>query len=142
MLARVNRNYVPAYWDDFFNDRVFNSFNKSQCNTTSPAVNIVEDEKEFKIEVAVPGLARKDFRIEVEEDVLSISSEDKHKNEEKKRNFTRREFSYHSFNRSFQLPETINQDQIQASHDAGILTITLPKKDEVVQKAPKQIEVK
>ena len=142
MLARINRNYVPAYWDDFFNDRVFNGFNNSNCNTTSPAVNIEEGDKEFRIEVAVPGLSRKDFRIEVEEDVLTISSEEKQKKEDKQRNYTRREFSYHSFKRSFQLPETVDQDQIQASHEAGVLNITLPKKDEVVQKAPKQIEVK
>lgn len=142
MLARINRNYVPAYWDDFFNDRVLNNFDKSYCDTTSPAVNIVEEDKEFKIEVALPGLSRKDFRIEVEEDVLTISSEHKEKKEGKKRNFTRREFSYHSFKRSFQLPETVDQDQIKASHDAGILSISLPKKNEVVQKAPKQIEVK
>jgi HSP20 family protein len=142
MLARINRNYVPAYWDDFFNDRVFNSLNNSYCNTTSPAVNIEEGDKEFRIEVAVPGLSRKDFSIEVEDDVLTISSEDKHKKEDNKRNYTRREFSYHSFKRSFQLPETIDQDQIQAKHEAGVLNITLPKKDEVVQKAPKQIEVK
>jgi len=142
MLARINRNYVPAYWDDFFNDRVFNGFNSSYQNSTSPAVNIEEGDKEFTIEVAVPGLSRKDFRIEVEDDVLTISSEDQHKKEEKKRNYTRREFSYHSFKRSFQLPETIDQDQIKASHESGVLNITLPKKDEVVQKAPKQIEVK
>lgn len=142
MLARINRNYVPAYWDDFFNDRVFNSVNNSYGHTTSPAVNIEEGEKEFSIEVAVPGLSRKDFRIEVEDDVLTISSEDKQKKEDKKRNYTRREFSYHSFKRSFQLPETVDQDQIKASHESGVLSITLPKKDEVVQKAPKQIEVK
>ena len=142
MLARINRNYVPAYWDDFFNDRVFNSLNNSYSNTTSPAVNVEEGDKEFRIEVAVPGLSRKDFRIEVEDDVLTISSEDKQKKEEKKRNYTRREFSYHNFKRSFQLPETVDQDQIQASHESGVLNITLPKRDEVVQKAPKQIEVK
>ncbi|MEN8202652.1 MAG: Hsp20/alpha crystallin family protein [Bacteroidota bacterium] len=142
MLAKINRNFVPAYWDDFFNDRVFNSFNNSYGNTTSPAVNIVEDEKEFKIEVAVPGLSRKDFRIEVEDDVLTISSEDKQKKEDMKPNYTRREFSYHSFKRSFQLPETIDQDQIQASHETGVLSIALPKRDEVIQKAPRQIEVK
>jgi len=142
MLARINRNYVPAYWDDFFNDRVFNGFNKAQDNSASPAVNVIEDEKEFKIEVAVPGLSRKDFRIEVEDDLLTISSEEKENKEDKNRSYTRREFSYNSFKRSFRLPETIDQDQIQAGHEAGVLSITLPKKEEVVQKAPKQIEVK
>ena len=142
MLARINRNYVPAYWDDFFNDRVFNNFSNNQCNHTSPAVNVIEEEKGFRIEVAVPGLSRDDFNIEVDNDVLTISSVEKEKKEDKKHNYTRREFSYRSFKRSFQLPETIDQDQIQASHEAGVLSLNLPKKDEVVQKAPKQIEVK
>jgi HSP20 family protein len=142
MLARINRNYVPAYWDDFFNDRVFNNFNNNQCNHTSPAVNVIEEDKGFRIEVAVPGLSRDDFNIEVDNDVLTISSVEKEKKEDKKHNYTRREFSYRSFKRSFQLPETIDQDQIQASHEAGVLSLNLPKKDEVVQKAPKQIEVK
>ena len=142
MLARINRNYVPAYWDDFFNDRVFNSFDNTHKNNTLPAVNVLEEDKEFRIEVAVPGLSRDDFKIEVEDDVLTISSVEKEKKEDNKRNYTRREFSYRSFKRSFQLPETIDQDQIRASHEAGLLSLTLPKKDEVVQKAPKQIEVK
>ena len=142
MLARINRNYVPAYWDDFFNDRVFNNFSNNQCNHTSPAVNVIEEDKGFRIEVAVPGLSRDDFNIEVDNDVLTISSVEKEKKEDKKHNYTRREFSYRSFKRSFQLPETIDQDQIQASHEAGVLSLNLPKKDEVVQKAPKQIEVK
>lgn len=142
MLARINKNYSPAYWDDFFNDRAFNKFNNAQCNNTSPAVNVLEEDKEFKIEVAIPGLSRNDFRIEVEDDVLTISSEQKENKEDKKPNYTRREFSYHNFKRSFQLPDTIDQDQIQANHDVGVLSITLPKKDEVVQKAPKKIEVK
>ena len=142
MLARINRNYVPAYWDDFFNDRVFNNFSNNQCNHTSPAVNVIEEDKGFRIEVAVPGLSRDDFNIEVDNDVLTISSVEKEKKEDKKHNYTRREFSYRSFKRSFQLPETIDQDQIQASHEAGVLSLNLPKKEEVVQKAPKQIEVK
>lgn len=142
MLARINRSYVPAYWDDFFNDNFFNQLNSSNCNGNSPAVNISEDDKAYTIEVAAPGIPSKDFNLEIENDVLTISTERKESKEEKKQNFLRREFNYQSFKRSFQLPETIDQEGIKASHDAGILTLSLPKKEEVVQKAPRQIEVK
>ena len=141
MLARINRNYVPAYWDDFFNDRVFNNKSHTQSKDTSPAVNMIEADNDFKIEVAVPGLTRNDFNIEVEDDVLTISSVEKEKKEEEIPNYTRREFNFSSFKRSFQLPETIDQDEIKASHKAGVLSITLVKKEEEVQKAPKQIKV-
>jgi HSP20 family protein len=142
MLARINRSYVPAYWDDFFNDRFFNQLDSRNCNVNSPAVNITEDDHGYTIEVAAPGIQRKEFNIEVNEDVLTISTEQKESKEEKKPNFLRREFNFRSFKRSFELPETVDQNDIKATHDAGILTLTLPKKEEVVQKAPRQIEVK
>ena len=142
MLARINRNYVPAYWDDFFNDRFYKNFNTSGRQTQSPAVNVVEDEKAYRIEVAVPGVNRKDFNLEIEEDVMTISTEKKESKKDQQANYLRREFNYESFKRSFQLPETVDQEGIQASHEAGILTVNLPKREEVVQKAPKQIEVK
>ena len=142
MLARINRSYVPAYWDDFFNDKFFNQLNSANCNGNSPAVNISEDETRYTIEVAAPGIARKDFNLEIEKDILTISTEKKESKDENKPNFLRREFDYQTFKRSFQLPETIEQDKIKASHDSGILTLTLPKKEEEIQKAPRQIEVK
>ena len=142
MLARINRSYVPAYWDDFFNDKFFNQLNSANCSGNSPAVNISEDDTGYTIEVAAPGIARKDFNLEVENDVLTISTEKKESKEDSKPNFLRREFDYQTFKRSFQLPETIYQDKIKASHDSGILTLTLPKKEEEIQKAPRQIEVK
>jgi len=142
MLARINRGFVPAYWDDFFNDTFFNNVNPAACRGTAPAVNVAEEDMAFRIDMAVPGLSRKDFRIDLENDVLTISSDIKENKEDKKHNYMRREFSYSTFKRSFQLPETIDQENIKASHDAGILTIQLPKKEEVVQKAAKQIEIK
>jgi HSP20 family protein len=141
MLARINRNYVPAFWDDFFNDRFFNQLDTNGHRHQSPAVNVIEDEKAFRIEVAAPGVSRKDFHLELEDDVLTISTEKKENKKEQKANYLRREFNYHSFKRSFQLPETVDQEGIQASHDSGVLTVNLPKREEVVQKAPKQIEV-
>ena len=141
MLARINRNYAPAYWDDFFNDRFFNQLNKSSCNGSNPAVNVYEDDNGYTIEVAAPGIARKDFNLEIENDVLTISTEQKENKEEAKQNFLRREFNYQTFKRSFQLPETVDQEQIKATHEAGILTLNLPKKEAEVQNAPRQIEV-
>ncbi len=142
MLARINKSYVPAYWDDFFNDNFFNHLNSRSSNESRPAVNVSENDKEYFIEVAAPGIDRKSFHLEIENDLLTISSEKKENKEDQKKNFLRREFYYHSFKRSFQLPETIDQEQIKASFDAGILTLTLPKKAEVVQKVSRQIEIK
>ena len=145
MLARINKSYVPAYWDDFFNDRFFNQLDSRNCHGNSAAVNISEDEKGFTIEVAAPGVYRKDFNIELENDVLTISTERKESKEskqDKKTNFIRREFNYQSFKRSFQIPENIDQEAIKASHEAGILSLSLPKKEAEIQKALRQIEVK
>ena len=142
MLARINRSYVPAYWDDFFNDKFFNQLKSTDSNKSLPAVNVSEDEKGYTIEVAVPGIAKDDFTLEIENDVLTISTEQKENNDEQKQNFLRREFNYQSFKRSFQLPETIDQEQIKASCDAGILMLSLPKMEEEIQKAPRQIDVK
>ncbi len=142
MLARINRSYAPAYWDDFFNDKFFNQVKNTGAGETRPAVNISEDDKAYTIEVAVPGIARDKFNLEIENDVLTLSSEQKENKDEQKQNYLRREFSYQSFKRSFELPETIDQEQINATFDAGILILSLPKKEEELQKAPRQIEVK
>jgi HSP20 family protein len=142
MLARINRRYVPTYWDDFFNDSFFNDFSMFNSAKGTPAVNVVEENESYKIEMAVPGMSRRDIRIDLEDRVLTISAEQKEHNEEKNRRYLKREFDFHTFRRSFELPETINLEHIKAGHDAGILTIELPKKEEEVQKAPKQIEIK
>jgi len=142
MLARINKGYVPAYWDNFFNDSFFNNYNPVACNQTSPAVNIVEDDKVFRIDMAVPGMSKKDFDINLDSDVLTISREQKGEAKENTHRYMRREFSFNKFKRSFQLPDTIDQENINASHESGILSIQLPKKEEVVQKSPKQIEIK
>jgi len=141
MLARFNRNYVPAYLDDFFNDRFFNQLDSSTCNINTPAVNVSEDEKGYTIEVAAPGLNRKDFNLEVDDDILTISTEQKESKEEKKENYLRREFNYHTFKRSFRLPETVDQEQIRATHESGILTLSLPRKEAAVENSPRQIAV-
>ena len=126
-----------------FSTTVFTTtFILSTYKSHTPAVNVVEEEKVFKIEMAVPGVSRKDFHIEVEDNVLTISTEKKENKKDQANNYLRREFNFQSFKRSFELPETVDQDNIQASHTEGILTVVLSKKEEVLQKAPKQIEVK
>jgi len=141
MLARFNSSYVPAYWDDFFNDSFFNGTAAPGCKNTSPAVNILESDELFRIEVAAPGIAREDLNINLENDILTISSEQNEEKVANDRRYMRREFSYNAFKRSFKLTETIDAENIRASYEAGILTIELPKKEEALPKAPRQIEV-
>ena len=141
MLARINRSYVPAYWDDFFNDSFFKGVSPATCNNTSPAVNVIDEDQAFRIEVAAPGVSQEDFHIDLENEVLTISSELKDNKEEKSPRYMRREFSYNTFKRSFQLSETVDAENIRASYNSGILTIELPKKEEAVQKAPRKIEI-
>jgi HSP20 family protein len=106
-----------------------------------PSVNITENEKEFKIEMAAPGLERKDFKVEVENGVLCISSEKEKESKEEKKNYTRREYSYNSFSRSFTLPDNSSPDKIDAKYENGVLNITLPKKEVTVSKPAKEIKV-
>jgi HSP20 family protein len=106
-----------------------------------PDVNIIENGKDFKIELAAPGLERKDFKVEVDNGVLTISAEKKEEKKEENENYKRREFSYNSFSRSFTLPENSLTDKIDAKYENGILRLTLPKKEVVVSKPKKEIKV-
>jgi HSP20 family protein len=105
-----------------------------------PSVNIKETEKEFLLELAAPGLERKDFKIEVENNVLTISAEKEEKKEEKTKEFTRKEFSYNTFTRSFTLPENV-KETIDAKYENGLLMIHIPKKEIAPVKPVKQIQV-
>ena len=110
-------------------------------NPTLPAVNIREEEKEFVLELAVPGMKREDFNIEVDDNVLTISMERKDEHEESDSGYTRREFKYTNFKRAFTLPETVNEDAIEAQYKDGILRFSLPKKQEALPKPKRLIEV-
>jgi HSP20 family protein len=109
--------------------------------TRVPSVNITENEKEFKIEMAAPGLERKDFKVEVDNGVLCISSEKEEESKEERMNYTRREYSYNSFSRSFALPDNSIPEKINAKYENGLLNITLPKKEVTVTKPAKEIKV-
>ncbi len=142
MLPNIlRRNRMPGLLDEFFGADWLNDNLMKDLNTTVPAVNISEDNHEYRIEVAIPGFTKKDVKIDLHNNVLTISSEKKANNEEKQENFMRREFYYSSFKRSFTLPETVDMDKIKATHNEGILTVNIPKKPEAVEKGPKQINI-
>jgi HSP20 family protein len=125
-----------------FFDQMFGNENFSATNTTLPSVNIKEDHDQFSVELAAPGFSKSDFNIELNNNVLTISSDKKIENETKEgENFSRKEFSYQSFSRSFSLPNTIDEEQIKAQYENGILILTLPKKDEAKPKPAIQINI-
>ena len=104
-------------------------------------VNIRESDDAFIVEMAVPGLKKSDFQLNLEKQNLSISMERKEENERQEERFTRREFGYSSFKRTFTLPETVDDEKINASYEQGILSILLPKKEEAKQKPARSIEI-
>ena len=141
MLARINRNY-PSVFDEFFGREYYPAHYRSNGFKSTPAVNISEDDNGFTIEVAAPGLEKKNFKIDLDNDLLTIASVMEDKNEEMNGNYTRREFRYNNFSRSFNLPETVDAEKISASHKNGILSISIPKKEEAKPKPARQIAIK
>lgn len=136
LFPHNNRMDLPS----FFNE-VFDHLLKDEKVTWMPAVNITERETDYKIDLAVPGLDKKDFNIEVENDQLVISGERKEEKVEEKDKVTKREFHYGSFKRSFTLPETANSEKINANYNNGVLSISIAKKEEAKQPAKRQISV-
>ncbi len=136
-----DRNYFPSLISDFFGTLPFEDLDFTPNRGRLPSVNISEDTNHYKIELAVPGMKKSDFKIEVENGVLTISSEIKSESEEKKEKYTRKEFMYSSFNRSFSLPESVNPEQIDALYIDGILSLNLPKKDEAKMKVAREIKI-
>lgn len=133
MLPMITRRgYKPLTLSDFLNEDFFPTFTRT--STSLPAVNIREDEKAFYLELAVPGMDKKDLKIDVKDDVLTISSEHKEEKNEDTEGYKRREFSYSSFCRSFYLPEDVNEEKIGASYKDGILNVTIPKVEETKKK--------
>jgi len=106
-----------------------------------PAVNIKENEGNFEIEVAAPGLSKKDFHVAIDNGLLTITSEKKEEKQEENENYTSREFSYSSFNRSFSLPESIDDEKINAKYEEGILKVILQKTPKAVTKKAKEIAI-
>ena len=138
-------NQLPTLFDDFINRDNFNwrMSNFSNTNTTIPAVNIKETADSYKVEVAAPGMTKNDFKVALEGDLLTISSEKSEQQEEaQNQKFTRREFSYQAFDRSFTLhKEVVDIDKIEAKYEDGVLSLLIPKKEEVKVKAPRLINI-
>lgn len=145
-LIRRNRDLFnfPSLFDDFLTRDVFNSDGTrySTTGTTIPAVNIRETSDDFEVEMAAPGMTKKDFKIELDGTLLTISSEKQEEQQEKEGSYSRKEFSYQSFQRSFTLPkEVVDVDKIKAKYENGMLYLRIPKREEAKQKPPRMIEI-
>jgi len=141
LTHRTNNNWLPSLIDEMFNND-FKGGTASVEKRFIPAVNVSEMENKFHLEMSIPGFNKEDVQIEVDNDLLTISSEVENKEEETTEQFTRREFTKSSFKRAFNIPEAVNQDNINASYENGILSITLPKKEEALPQPKRMISLK
>jgi len=138
-------NTFPALFSDFFNRDLFdsNESNFSNTGTTLPAVNIKETKENFEVEMAAPGMTKNDFKVELDGNLLTITSEtNNHVEETEGDRYSRKEFSYQSFQRSFTLPkDVVDADKINAKYEDGVLRLLIPKKEEAKQKPPRLIQI-
>jgi HSP20 family protein len=140
MLPTIaRRGFRPFYMGSIFDDDFIPVMSGS--TSSMPAVNIKEDEKNFILDLAVPGIDKKELKIDINEDLLTISSETKNETEENKDGYKRKEFSYSSFCRSFQIPENVNRDKIEANYKDGVLSVNLPKVEEEKHKISRQVKI-
>ncbi len=148
-MSLIRRNDLVPSWSNLFDDFLNNNWNDwtnrhySNTNTTLPSVNIKETEENFEVEVAAPGMGKEDFKVDVNNGYLTISSEKKRetKTEDPKGKYTKQEFCYESFSRSFTLPGSADTEKIGAKYEKGILTISIPKKEEAKPKPVRQISI-
>ena len=142
------RESLPSLFNDFFRPwgSFFDTNGGSLIDTlnpvTMPAVNISENKERFEVTLAAPGMKKDDFNIDVDGNTLTISAETKEEKELKDDRYTRKEYSYSSFSRSFSLPDGVNKEKIDASYENGILKLSLPKTEEAKKAASKHISVK
>lgn len=127
--------------DNFFNRNLADYFG-NEFTISTPSANVVEKDDHFRIEVAAPGLEKQDFEVSVNQGYLNISAKRENQSETKDETYTRREFNYTTFQRSFRLPDHVNADQIGANYDKGVLSITLPKREAAKAPLGRTIEIK
>lgn len=142
-LVKTNGNRFPSFFDLSRDLLDWNNSNFSETTTSLPAVNIKETDEQFEVEMAAPGMSKEDFQIELNNNLLTISSEKRkeHEGTEKDR-YTRREFSYQSFRRSFTLSnEVVDAEKIKARYENGVLHLQIPKKEEAKKRPPKRIAI-
>ena len=141
MLPVFGRNtWMPDVFNDFFD----NDF-MTRANATAPAINVKENDKEYTVELAAPGLKKDDFNVNIDRDGnlhIHMESKDEKKDEDKKSHYLRREFSYSKFEQTLLLPDDVDKDKIEAKVNDGVLTVNLPKTEKKEEKTLKQIEVK
>lgn len=147
-MSLARSNFFPvrtSLFDDFFTRDLMNwrVTHNSATNTTVPAVNIRENNDNFIVEMAAPGMSKEDFKVELDGNTLTISSEKQNNVEEKEgERYTRREFSYQAFQRSFELSKNVvDVERIEAKYENGVLHLLIPKKEEVKQKPPRMIQI-
>ena len=142
-LMKRNSGFFPFLFDDFFTRDGFTFPGPDWVNKfNSPSVNVVDNDDHFLMEVAAPGMNKEDFKIEFENNTLTISGESKKEDNEESKNYSMREYRYSSFKRSFSLEEKeVDLDKVEASYTDGILSIHLPKK-EILQNGSRSIEIK
>lgn len=139
-LIRFNHHPVSML-SEMMEDFDRNWLRSPEARPMMPAVNISENEDDFTLELAAPGMQKSDFKINLDNNVLTLSSEKQDESEEKSDNFTRREFCYSSFSRSFNLPKSINYDKIKADYKDGVLKVNLPKREDAKVALNRQIEI-
>ena len=141
MPVRRTQNWLPSIFNDFFDNEWI-----TKANATAPAINVIESEKEYKVEVAAPGMTKEDFNVRIDEDnnlVISMEKKSEKKEEQKEHRYLRREFSYSKFQQTMILPDDVDKEKISAGVEHGVLTIDLPKlSQEEVKKAERTIEIK
>lgn len=144
-VAKRNRSFWPKMVQDFFGaENPFDLDEKfwfPEKSIEIPSANVIENDGEFKLELAAPGFDKKDFKVEIQDGMLCISAEKEKQSEEKKENYRKKEFSYSSIRRSFALPENVKEEKIDAKYENGILNVTLPKKTLEGSKPKKAISV-
>jgi len=146
LFPTVESKLVNNFFDDFITKDLFDwtDRNFAAIGSNLPSVNLKETDTKIEVELAAPGMKREDFKVEIDNDILMISSEKEEKKEEvrKKENYIRREFNYHSFSRTFSLPDTIDDTKVEASYKDGILHIIVPKKENIKKRTLKNIPIK
>lgn len=138
LIKWQHRNPLTDMVNNLFDNDLGDFFGK---RFSDPAANIIENNESFQLDIAAPGMNKEDFKIDLDNNILTISSEVEDARREEGKNYTRKEFYYGSFSRAFTLPKTIDTDKIKADYDNGILKISLPKKDEARVDMKKEIKI-
>ena len=124
-MKRIALNHSPFL--HLFNEGFNNTKRATNFLTKVPAVNILENKENFSVELAAPSYEKSDFKIEIDKNILTVSTEKSNITEEKKDKYSLREFAYNTFSRSFTLPKNVKKDEISATYEGGVLTLSLPK---------------